>query len=332
MMGLVSAHELGKSCPSYRNLIFGHSNQLALFYSVLLQKVSIALLWLFFSTPCFAQNNSDSSAISKDRSWLVAATGIVGTGGSYYFLQKAWYSDTQRSPMHSFNDSKEWLQIDKCGHFITTYQIGLAGHSAFEWAGSPKNRAIWLGGSFGSVYMAGIELLDGQSEEWGFSWSDIAANTAGSMFYIGQEMLWNEQRITPKFSYRKSEFASLRPDVFGSNASERWLKDYNGQVYWLGFNLHCLGVNNSPKWLNLAMGYGADRMISGIPEKNWQNAYPHIQERQREWYLSIDLDLWRIETRSKFLRSFLRAASFIRVPMPAVRFRNDGGLRLIPLI
>jgi uncharacterized protein YfiM (DUF2279 family) len=281
-----------------------------------------------------SNSQSDSSKIApiKDRSWLVAGIGVAGTAAAYGLLSEAWYSDTRRSNLHSFNDANEWKQIDKCGHFLTTYHIGMAGDKAFQWAGSHRNKALLAGGMMGSIFMTGIELLDGQSEEWGFSWSDMGANLAGSAFYIGQEALWQQQRITPKFSYRKSEYAQLRPDVFGANSSERWLKDYNGQVYWLSANLNSFGATKIPQWFNLALGYGADRMISGVPEAKWNQKYPWIKDSQREWYLSADLDLWRIQTNSKTLRSIFRTFSFIRIPLPALRFRQDGGFKLIPLI
>jgi hypothetical protein len=44
--------------------------------------------------------------------------------------------------------------------------------------------------------------MDGYSAEWGAS-SDIIANAAGTALYVSQELIWQEQRITPKFSYYK---------------------------------------------------------------------------------------------------------------------------------
>jgi hypothetical protein len=42
------------------------------------------------------------------------------------------------------------------------------------------------------------------------------------------------------------------------------LKDYNGQTYWLSVNLHIPSPKaQKTQWLNLAIGYGADGMITG---------------------------------------------------------------------
>jgi hypothetical protein len=174
--------------------------------------------------------------------------------------------------------------------------------------------------------------LDGYNQDWGFSFSDLGANAAGSMLYIGQELVFGKQMVTPKFSYRKSPYAQLRPDMLGGSASERWLKDYNGQVYWISFNLHESGALRKASWLNIAIGYGGDRMISGRPDPFWQNAYPWLGNPQREWYLALDADLHRIKTRKTWVKTALRALSFIKIPAPAIGFRRDGGLRFYPLL
>ena len=51
--------------------------------------------------------------------------------------------------------------------------------------------------------MTTVEVFDGFSSEWGFSWGDMLANTTGTTLYISQELLWKEQRIVPKFSFHK---------------------------------------------------------------------------------------------------------------------------------
>jgi hypothetical protein len=50
---------------------------------------------------------------------------------------------------------------------------------------------------------------------------------------------------------------------------EQMLKDYNGQTYWLSVNLHSFYKGSKiPKWLNLAIGYGANGMLTGNGENN----------------------------------------------------------------
>jgi hypothetical protein len=79
--------------------------------------------------------------------------------------------------------------------------------------------------------------------------------------------MWKEQRITPKFSFHTTQYAQYRPNVLGSSLAEQMLKDYNGQTYWLSVNTPSIKAQN-PKWLNLAIGYGANGMLTGNGENN----------------------------------------------------------------
>jgi hypothetical protein len=61
-----------------------------------------------------------------------------------------------------------------------------------------------------------------------------------------------------KFSFHTTQY-QYRPNVLGSSLAEQMLKDYNGQTYWLSVNLHSFYKGSKiPKWLNLAIGYGAN--------------------------------------------------------------------------
>ncbi|NBN99091.1 MAG: DUF2279 domain-containing protein, partial [Flavobacteriia bacterium] len=56
----------------------------------------------------------------------------------------------------------------------------------------------------------------------------MIANISGSALFIGQELLWKEQRIVPKFGFQRSGLAQYRPDLLGNGWHEEFLKDYNG--------------------------------------------------------------------------------------------------------
>ncbi len=93
----------------------------------------------------------------------------------------------------------------------------------------------------GLAYQSVIELLDAHSENWGWSWSDMAANTLGVAVMMSQELAWNEQRFQLKFSsfpvrYTDPVLKARAIDQFGHTWAERTLKDYNSQTYWLSLN------------------------------------------------------------------------------------------------
>ncbi|MBT8385658.1 MAG: YfiM family protein, partial [Bacteroidia bacterium] len=170
-----------------------------------------------------------------------------------------------------------------------------------------------------------VEFLDGFSEEWGFSTGDIIANASGTGLLIGQEILWNEQRILLKYSFHTTDYAEKRPEILGDNILEQSLKDYNGQTYWLSANLWSFNKKSKiPKWLNMALGYGAEGMISGYEDVILNNTLIPGQERFRQFYVSLDVDLTKIKTRSKLLKTVFSAINFIKIPAPTFEINSKG--------
>jgi len=115
-------------------------------------------------------------------------------------LNSLWYKDYPRSKFHFFNDNREWLQMDKIGHGVTTYYLGKQGMDLMRWTGASEKQNRWLGGGIGFFYLTTIEVLDGFSEGWGASWGDLVANTAGTAVLIGTDALWTAQRNVPKYT------------------------------------------------------------------------------------------------------------------------------------
>ncbi|AXY74849.1 DUF2279 domain-containing protein [Paraflavitalea soli] len=281
----------------------------------------------------------DSSSFHKysGRKWLVAGAHVALWGGSYIALNKAWYADYPKESFHFFNDNSEWQQMDKAGHVWTAYQMSRASGALWKWAGFSASRSAWLGGISGVAYQSIIEIQDGFSSEWGFSWGDMAANITGSALYTTQELLWHEQRLQVKLSYWPYDYNSpdlkaRRDQLFGKSIQERILKDYNSQTYWLSANIHAFFPDTRlPKWLNLAVGYSAEGMLGGN-ENKWvdKGGIAHNRPdiaRTRHFYLSPDIDLTRIRTKSKFLRSAFFILNMIKIPAPTLGLSTKGKLQ-----
>ena len=277
----------------------------------------ICILFLFFSH--FATAQSDSLKAFKIA--IGAEVGIYAT--SMYGLNKLWYADYPKSSFHWYNDNDTWLQMDKMGHAFSAYQTGLLGMDIMKWSGVSEKKAIWYGGAYGAVFLTTIEILDGHSTEWGASWGDLLANTSGSVLLIAQELLLKEQRVQFKYSFYPSHYADLNPDLLGENTFQQVLKDYNAQTIWLSSNLYSFLLKSKiPKWMNIAIGYGVNGMTNGS-----LNDQTDIIEgccidnpRIRQFYLSLDVDLRRIDTRSEFFNKVLKVLSFIKIPSPAIMF------------
>lgn len=253
-------------------------------------------------------------------------TGAVlatGTAGAFVALDQAWYAQYDRGRFHFFNDGEEWMQMDKTGHFFSTYTLGSWSSAMLRHCGMQQGRSRWIGGSVGLVLLSGVEVLDGTSDAWGFSVWDMAANTGGAALFIGQDALWNEQRIRPKLSAHLTDYAAMRPDLLGEGTAERILKDYNGLTLWLSGNISSLsGSEVVPSWFSVAIGYGAEGMTTAMEPKPGEG--PAAAPWYRQIYISPDIDLTRVRVRSKALRTVLFVLNSIKVPAPAVEFRSDG--------
>jgi len=215
------------------------------------------------------------------------------------------------------------------GHFWTAYHLSRLSTDSWRWAGINNKKAIWLGGISAVAYQSIIEIQDGFSEKWGFSWGDMAMNVAGAGSYIAQEFGWKEQRITIKLSYWPYDYPpDLQPradDLFGTNTFGKVLKDYNSQTYWLNFNLRSFFPQSKiPRWLNLSVGHSAELMLGGT-ENKWTDENGEEIDRTdiprfRRFFLSVDVDLTKIRTKSKFLKTVFSVANMVKIPAPALEF------------
>lgn len=274
----------------------------------------------------------DSTIYHPQKTLLVGSAGAAIGVGTLTGLTVLWYQEHDRSTFHFFNDNNDWLQMDKAGHAMTAYYLGRMGIRALQWTGTAPKKSVWIGGLYGFTYLSAIEVLDGFSDGYGFSPGDLIANAAGAGLVIGQELAWKDQRVQLKVSAHFSEYAQYRPELLGTSALERLLKDYNGQTYWLSVNGAAWFREKPvwlPAWLNFAGGYSADGMTGGSANPPYNSEGVPIPgfDRQRQFYLSLDVDLTRIRTNSKALKTIFELFSFVKFPAPALEFRSDGVVR-----
>ncbi len=285
-----------------------------------------------FLFPVFSQNKtsqffkpSDSLNIQR-RNAVVASEAIVSTS-VLVGLNQLWYADYPKSNFHFINDNNEWLQMDKMGHAFSSYQLGRFSKEALQWSGVSKKNQLIYGSTLGFAFLSAVEVLDGFSSNWGASLGDVAANASGTALYVSQELLWHEQRIIPKFSFHTTPYAAVRPNVLGSSLQEQILKDYNGQTYWLSINMYSFCKESKiPNWLNLAVGYGAEGMITGN-EAFVNTIFLPESKRYRQFYLSFDADLTKIETKSHFLKTFFSVFNTVKIPAPTFEINGKGAFK-----
>lgn len=288
-----------------------------------------ALILLISISPLSAQFDlngflTPSDTLNKQRlGYSAAAISITGatTLTSLYYL---WYANYPQSGFQFNNDNRDWLQMDKLGHTMTAYYSGLSMYKTIRWTGMPKEKALWYGGLQGWVFLLAVEIFDGFSDAWGFSTGDLIANTAGAALAIGQEALWDEQKFMMKFSFSGSPYREYNPNVLGANNWQSWLKDYNGQTYWISASPGSLGWEKFPAWLCFSVGHSGMGMLTGDPELQRHNPNFNHYQHERQFLFSLDIDLTKIPIKNRFWRNFVHTLNFIKIPFPTFELQQNG--------
>jgi hypothetical protein len=235
-----------------------------------------------------AKINPKRFLITNSAIGSIAVSSIIG-------LQQLWYSNDEDASFHFFDDSKNWLQMDKYGHAMSSYELTRLMNQAYRWSGLSKKKSMILSTSISFGYLSAIEIMDGYSPNWGFSWSDMGANLMGTSLFLFQEKYFLKQIFQPKFSFHPTPYSEIRPEVLGQNLAESILKDYNGQSYWISFSPGHLGISAWPKWLMLSLGHSIDGRLKG-------NSSQYMgYSSNREFLFSLDIDLTEFNVKSKVL-------------------------------
>ncbi|MCX6225511.1 MAG: DUF2279 domain-containing protein [Bacteroidia bacterium] len=294
--------------------------------------ILMIVMILLITDPIHAQSRPavrDTTHINKRiLTQAILAESAFYIGGMSY-LQFIWYKDHKRVPFEFYNDNKGYLQIEKFGHAFCSYMESYIGYQWLRHAGVKKNPALVYGGTLGIILQAPIEIFDGLYEGWGFSWGDIIANTAGSAFLIGQELLFNEQLIKYKLSYWKSPYLDKANGYLGKNAFDGFFYDYNGHNYWLSMPVNrIIPVGKIPDWLSISAGYSANGMFGEFKNiRYYRGTWIPETERYRQFLLSLDIDWTKIKTNSRFLKKVLNAMVFIKLPFPAIELNTLGKMK-----
>jgi hypothetical protein len=287
-----------------------------------------------------------SDTINKPRFYSAVSFGAVAYSGFTIGLNQLWYADYEKSGFHLFNDWNEWENMDKFAHSFDTYFQSRLIYSGARWTGMNKSSSLWTSIGTALLFQSTIEVLDGFSEEWGFSIPDVAFNLAGGAVFGLQQHFWDEQKIVLKISSFPNDYPDLDIisstgqlrtledrafELYGSSFAARFVKDYNFQNIWASVNLNAVNLAPEwlPKWLNVAVGIGAENMYGGF-ENFWESEegdYRVDLPRYQQYYLALDVDLTRIPTKSPFLKSLFSVLNIIKIPSPALEWNKEEGFR-----
>jgi hypothetical protein len=310
-----------------------------------------------------------ADTLHKPRAYTCLAVGVTGHVTSMAALWNSWYSQYPLGGFHVFNDWSEWNQMDKLGHAVTTYQeANLLWHMG-RWSGMNNKRAAWAGFIGGQIFQTTFEVFDGMSKEWGFSWHDVGFNTLGATLFTAQQIVWNEQRIRIKLSMTPPNYDNLTRfapyrgigeaitlkeranELYATGPVNLYMKDYNALTVWATVNPRSfMGEGDYwwPRWLNVAVGMGADNLYAGngydwVADKSctgpdctaWR-VDPVLYPRTRQVFLAFDVDWSKVRTKKRWARTLLAFVNVIKFPSPTLEWNDQlrngaGGLRMRPL-
>lgn len=315
-----------------------------------------------FTTMLFAQSPrlhilENPDTLHKKRLYISAGSGLAIYSGFSIALWNSWYKQSEITSFHTFDDAHEWNQMDKTGHFYTAWLESHYVYQGAKWTGMKRKNALITGAAVGIGLQTTIEIMDGFSADWGFSWTDMAANGLGTTFWLVQELVWEEQRFKMKVSAHPQSYsnstvtsidggATTSPnqraiDLYGDNFATTFFKDYNEQTTWISANIHSFlpsrKTSKFPKWLNVAVGYGSNNLYGGF-SNNWEdedgNQFQLSEEsfpRYRQFYLSLDLELTKIPTKNRFLKALFGVVNWIKIPAPALELNTLGKVEFHPI-
>ncbi len=293
------------------------------------QSVLALLMLLILVQPCAHAQQMPGQVNNGRLKAVVITEAVLATAGTIA-LHFLWYKKFPKSRFHLFNDNAEWLHMDKIGHATTAYNFSAIQYDMMRWSGVNNKNAAWIGGLTAVGLQTMIEIFDGFSAEWGFSKGDMLANIAGSALFVAQQLAWGEQRARMKFSFHKTIYSRYNPKELGANKWQRWLKDYNGQTYWLSINPASFMKSNTsfPNWLNVSLGVGAEGMIGARsnPSKIGNLTIPAFERKQR-YLFSLDADLKRIDNPQMDPRVLLTVPNALKFPAPALSVKKGAPAR-----
>lgn len=321
-------------------------------------KAFFLLLFFFCTNASFSQTNNSffevPDTLNKRRfnNSLITGLGVYASGSTWLWTQ--WYSQYELGKFHFHNDMGDWVHMDKAGHVFSAYTESNIAYGYIRWTGLEDSKAILTSALVGTGVQLTFEIMDGFSNDWGFSVPDVAFNTLGVGVFYFQQKYWKEQRFIfkssnsfaayPDYSVLGSDgsyadLGSRGAELYGTGLGARYLKDYNTMNIWLSVNPAAFISNENsrvPGWLNIAIGYGAENLYGGV-ENNWPTKDPvyfldtSLFPRYSQYYLSLDVDFTRIKTNSGFLKAAFKVLNIFKVPAPTLEYNAVNGFRFIPL-
>lgn len=243
------------------------------------------------------QNNISYTKLS-----IIGGATIGGFLYGHALQNDIWWKG-EKSSFH-FNWDEDWkysLGADKLGHFYFPYVVTNIYSQLFQWSGIEKKNSLLYAGLLAISYQTYIEVRDGFSKQWGFSWGDFAANTLGAAYpYIQEEI-----PALKNFNFKVSYYPSTR---FRQNSHSVIIDDYESTYHWLSINVYSYLPESIkdfwPSFINLAAGHSVKFLDTG---------------GKHEIYIALDWNLEELPGDFWLWKILKKNLNYYHFPSPAVR-------------
>lgn len=259
---------------------------------------------------------ADSSGPGPERILIVGGVTLGGFVYGHALQNDLWWKG-ERSDFH-FNWEADWeyaLGADKMGHAFFPYLVTNVYRDLFTWSGVDTVAAVWLAGGLAFSYQSYIEVRDGFSAEWGFSWGDMGANFVGAAWPVAQHY-W------PALDAARLKISFNPTDDFRGGSHAAIIDDYESTTHWISLGVHDMLPDAWrgywPRWLRIALGHSV-RGLDGT------GGGEHLL------YLALDYGIADLPGEQQPWRAIKNLLEFYHLPSPAIRIYPNVvwyGLRL----
>jgi hypothetical protein len=166
-----------------------------------------------------------------------------------------------------------------------------------------KKNSLLYAGLFTLTYQTFLEVRDGFSKQYGFSWGDFTANSFGSIYPYLQYNYPMLQRFNLKISYYPSE-------KFKSGSNAYMMDDYESTYHWLSIDIDKLLPSKWDKYFPDFINIAIRHSVNNLDNSKFRN---------HKFYFGIDWNLSAIKTDSNLINSVLEILNKYHLPAPTVK-------------
>lgn len=265
-------------------------------------RIFLAII-LFLSISVYPQvEKKDSINYTK----LYVMSGVTAATFIYaYGLQNDMWWKGRKSDFH-FNWQQDWnasLGADKVGHLFFGYTVADIYNHAFQYVGYSKRESVLYSGILAFTYQTFLEIRDGFSSDYGFSWGDFSANLIGSTYPILQNEYPTLRNFNFKISYQSSE-------RFKNNSNKYIMDDYESTYHWLTIDFDQFLPENIeklfPDFVNIALGHSV-------------NGLNNLGTAKHEFFIGLDWDIEGLPGNSPLLSFIKNTLNLYHLPAPTIK-------------